>query len=54
VNASAHSKHLIANLCMAAGIREPLEDRNMTQWEAHRTIQWLSLRLKAKRREVKK
>ena len=50
MNASPHSKHIIAKLCMALHEREPLECRNMTQWEAHRTIQWLSLRLEKKRK----
>lgn len=44
-NASPYTLHLIATMCMALHISEPLEERKMSQWEAYKTVQWLSAQL---------
>lgn len=50
-NATGRSKTLIAQLCMALKIREPLEERPMTQGEAGKIIRQLGALVTAERRE---
>jgi len=49
MNATGRQKTVIAQLCMALKIRDPLEERQMTQEEAGRLIRELTNKLRVKR-----
>ena len=49
MDATGRQKTVIARLCMALKIKDPLEERGMTQAEAGRLIRELTDRVRIKR-----